>query len=93
MNEYGMRAQQHWRRWLPRRFEALEDPETFFAQLGEEIETRVVELSQALEGEDRPGEQYLEKLGRLSMAKLMAEEQAMKELALLEPEATGEEED
>jgi hypothetical protein len=86
MNQYGWRAQKHWQQWLPSRFQALPDPATFFDQLGEEIATRVDELSQALQGQDPPGEQYLQKLGRLNMARLTAEAQAMQELALFDPE-------
>jgi len=43
-------------------------------------------LAQALAGEDLPGEGYLDKLGRLQMARVTAESQALRELALLEPE-------
>ena len=88
MNAYGARAQDHWRRWLPTRYSQIQEPETFFADLGDEIQTRVEELTRGLAGEDRPGESYLEKLGRLNMAKLAAEEQALRELALLDPETS-----
>jgi hypothetical protein len=86
MNRYGEIARQHWQQWLPKRYRALENPTQFFTNLGEEISTRIHEVSQALAGEDPPAEQYLQKLGRLNMARANAESQVLRELALLEPE-------
>jgi hypothetical protein len=39
-----------------------------------------------LEGPDLPGEGYLEKVGRLNMARMQAEELVLREVILLEPE-------
>jgi hypothetical protein len=90
MNRYGSLAQKHWQKFLPRRYEALgPNPETFFDQLGEEIFQRVDELTDALAGDGFRGEGYMERLGRLNMARLNAESQALSELALL-PEETEE---
>ncbi len=69
MNRYGQLAQEHWRRWLPIRYAAIPDPEDFFSTLGQEVQDQVADLSVQLEGPDLPGEGYLEKLGRLNMAK------------------------
>jgi hypothetical protein len=87
MNQYGTRAKQHWQKFLPERFSQLEDPDSFFSALGEQIDERVQELSLAMAGDDPPGEDYLAKLGRLNMTRLNAESQALQELALLEAEA------
>jgi hypothetical protein len=86
MNRYGATAKKHWERWLPSRYSQLEDPTEYFSNLGEEISDRVAELSDALAGDDPPGEQYLEKLGRLNMARFNAEAQVLREMALLDPE-------
>jgi hypothetical protein len=86
MNHYGRTAQMHWRQWLPTRYSRITDPETFFTALGEEIEQEVQALSLALAGNDPPNETYLEKLGRLNMARLNAESQVLREMALLSPE-------
>lgn len=86
MQKYGAMARDHWKRWLPKRYSKLEDPEMFFSNLGDEIEQKVQELTQALAGDDPPGEQYLEKVGRLQMARTNAESQILREMALLEPE-------
>lgn len=87
MNRYGDIASRHWEQWLPKRYRELENPTQFFTNLGEEIATRVHELSEALAGDDPPGEQYLAKLGRLNMTRANAESQALRELALLDPES------
>lgn len=87
MNKYGTLAMLHWRRSLPNRYSQIEDPDSFFSSLGEEIEARIQELGIALSGDDPPGEDYVAKLGRLNMARINAESQALQELALLEPEA------
>ena len=89
MNQYGNQAQKHWQAHLPRRYQALPNPEAFFSQLGEEVFQRVDELMDVLVGEGPPGEGYMERLGRLNMARLNAESQALSELALL-PEETEE---
>jgi hypothetical protein len=86
MNRYGEMASQHWQQWLPTRFRALENPTEFFTNLGEEISARIHELSQAIAGDDPPGEEFLAKVGRLNMARANAESQVLRELALLEPE-------
>lgn len=87
MNQYGSIAKKHWQKWLPTSYRQLDDPDSFFSDLGEQIAERVEELSTVLAGDDPPGEQYLEKLGRLNMARQNAESQALQELALLPPEA------
>jgi hypothetical protein len=41
MNHYGAQAMRHWRSHLPTRFAQITDPETFFTDLGEQVETEV----------------------------------------------------
>lgn len=88
MNQYGTRAKQHWQKYLPDRFNQLEDPDSFFSDLGEEIAERVQSLADALAGDDPQGESYLDKVGRLNMARRDAESAILREMALLDPEAT-----
>jgi hypothetical protein len=80
MNKYGELAREHWARTDPARYAAIEDPETFFAALGEQAESQIQELAQRLAGPDQPGEEYLQKVGRLNMARLQAEEAVLGEL-------------
>lgn len=86
MNPYGAKTRDYWKKWLPKRYSQIEDPEAFFSKLGEEIETQVEVLAQSLAGSDPPNEGFHEKLGRLNMAHFNAEEQVLREMALLEPE-------
>jgi hypothetical protein len=87
MNQYGARAQKHWQKWLPNRYCQLEDPDSFFTSLGEELSVMIHDLKWALAGDDPAEEEgYLEKVGRLNMALLNAESQVMREYALLDPE-------
>ena len=94
MNSYGRRAMEHWRRWLPSRYQTITDPEAFFSMLGQQAESQILDLAEQLEGPDPPGEGYLEKVGRLNMAKKQAEEWVLREVILLDPEpATPEADD
>ena len=87
MNRYGDAAMRHWRRWLPRRFETIANPQEFFSNLGERVAEEVELLADHLAGPDRPGEGYLGKVGRLETAKARAEERILAELVFLPPEA------
>lgn len=86
MNKYAARARSHWSQVAPNRFRSIEDPETFFTQLGEQVLSRVDELTVSLAGPDPVDEDYLAKVGRLKAAQLQAEEIALSELVLIEPE-------
>ncbi len=83
MNKYAKRAKDHWETTDPERYRAIEDPETFFRDAGETVETQIQELAQRLAGPDPPGEEYLEKVGRLNMARLQAEEAVLADLVLI----------
>lgn len=87
MNQYGAMAQRHWGRWLPQRYGQILDPEAFFAALGEEVMQEVLALADALAGDDLPGESYLDKVGRLNMARLNAESDVLRERVLLPAES------
>jgi hypothetical protein len=86
MNYYGEMARDHWARWLPGRFAAIEDPGSFFSDLGSQAESRIDALADELAGNDQQGEGYLGKAGRLGQARRQAEEIVLREMILLEPE-------
>jgi hypothetical protein len=86
VNQYGEMARRHWARWLPGRFAAVEDPETFFTGLGNEAEQKITALAWELAGDDVPGEGYLAKAGRLGEARHRAEQIVLAEMILLPPE-------
>ena len=81
VNRYGQMAQNHWRQWLPGRYAQITDPDSFFASLGEEAQTRIQDLMMDLAGDDPPGEGYLAKTARLNTARLEAENQVIRETA------------
>lgn len=93
MNRYGAMAERHWRRWLPSRVAAMDDPSSFFSELGEEAGSRIQDLTMELAGDDPPDETYMAKLGRLNMARVRAEEIVLPEMVLLPPEPGMEEDD
>ena len=86
VNQYGEMARRHWARWLPDRFAAIGNPQTFFADLGEEAEQKIDALAWELAGDDPPGEGYLAKAGRLGEARHRAEQIILDEMILLPPE-------
>ena len=79
MNRYGRVALNHWQMWRPEAYRALPNPEDFFSTLGRTLADEIGDLAYDLEGSDTPGESYLEKVGRLNMARLMAEEKILGE--------------
>lgn len=86
MNYYGEMARDHWARWLPGRYAAIEDPDSFFSDLGSQAEERIDALADDLARDDQQGEGYRGKAGRLGQARRQAEEIVLSEMILLEPE-------
>ncbi len=86
MNEYGQMALDHWQRWLPERYSQIEDPNSFFSALGDQVATQIADLTMDLAGEDPPGEQFMQKLGRLNNAAQRAREMVLPQTVLLDPE-------
>ncbi|MEW2493874.1 hypothetical protein AB0942_10040 [Streptomyces nodosus] len=48
MTNYSLEAQAYWRRWLPRTHANLTDPDTFYQQIGEDVQERVIAAWDAL---------------------------------------------
>jgi hypothetical protein len=86
VNRYGEMARDHWARWLPIQYAAIEDPDSFFSDLGHQAEMRIDSLADTLAGDDQPGEGYLAKVGRLGEARHRAEQIVLTEDILLAPE-------
>lgn len=91
MNRYGAMAKAHWAEYLPSRYRQIEDPETFFEQLGVEADREVAARVAAMptgEVERLPED---ERPGWWNMARLMAEEAVVREMLLVDPEETDDE--
>ena len=56
MNRYGTQAMNHWQRTNPKRYATIQDPETFFTQLGAEAEAEIHQRATAIAGTDPAGE-------------------------------------
>jgi hypothetical protein len=85
-NPYGRLARKHWAMWRPNELSQIPDPAEFFSRLGLEAEAQIDQLAADLAGDDPGGEGYLEKVGRLRMARATAESQVLRELILLPAE-------
>ena len=79
-------AHRHWAQWLPQRYATISEPDSYFSTLGQEVARQIEELTLDLAGDDRPGEEYLAKAGRLTAARSRAEEIVLPERVLLAPE-------
>ena len=86
MNRYGVIAQRHWRRWLPKQYAALGDPESFFTTLGEEVARQIDDLTDELVGEIKQSDSYLAHVGRLFAVRAFAEELILPQRVLPEAE-------
>jgi hypothetical protein len=92
MNYYGEMAQRHWARWLPRQYAGIEDPDSYFGDLGSRVEARIDNLADQLAGDGPPGEVYLARAGRIGQARRQAEEIVLTDMVLLEPDPATDQE-
>ena len=93
MNKYGAQAMRHWKQWCPNRYSQIPNPTEFFSTLGEQVQDEIGQMEMAIAGDDKPGETFLEKVGRLNMARMQAEEMILPENVLIPPEDQEDEEE
>ena len=74
MNRYGALAKEHWEKYAPSRVAALEDPEGFFTDLGEQIEAQVQAIALQLETSSPAQDEYLDRVAQLNGFRRQAEE-------------------
>jgi hypothetical protein len=86
MNRYGRQLMRQMQQSDPARFASLPDPDQHFTIVGEQLAVEIEQLAQSIAGPDRPGETYLEKVGRLNMARLNAESDLIAEAMIRDPE-------
>lgn len=84
MNRYGTLAMKHWEQHAPSRVAAMTDQEGFFTDLGIQVEAQVMELTQHLEGTPVDGESYPQTVGRLTNARIRAEDIVLAGLVWIE---------
>lgn len=90
MNRYGAQAMMHWKEHKPQAFGELENPEEFFAELGEEISTEIENRARELSAQEPDGKGYLQRLQRLNTSRLTAEGEVLRERVLLDVESDQE---
>lgn len=88
MNEYGAMARAHWQKWLPQRYAAIEDPDAYFAELGEEVAADIADLwaEMSARAGNPAGEDFMDRVGRLNAIRKQAEEIILADRVLLPPE-------
>lgn len=75
MNHYGLLAQDHWRTHAPKKYAELgENPEEFFAELGETLAVQVLALTLQLEETIPDGLDYMHKVAAMRAVQKQAEE-------------------
>ena len=93
MNEYAVMARDHWKKWLPDRYNLLEDPDNYFQSLGErasdQVSTMVLEL-QASHRQELNDLEYLPRVGRINAYRQQAREIVLAELLPSPPEDSTE---
>lgn len=79
MNPYGTRMREHYAKHRATELAAIADPESFFEDLGLQIETEIDMLADRIAGPSDPAEGYLERVGRLTEARTTAESEVLRE--------------
>lgn len=80
MNRYGVLAREHWEKYAPSRVEALEDPEGFFTEMGEQVQGQVQAIAQQLEISTPAEQEYQARVAQLTGFRRQAEEQVLAEM-------------
>ena len=86
MDHYGQIAMRYWSRFLPTRYAALEDPDSFFTDLGNQIQGQILGLIARLDSarlREIPAvsrQDYWTRVATLQTARSLAEEIVMKQL-------------
>ena len=80
MDPYGVRAMRYARDHCPSRYATIEDPDSFFSSLGDQLRDEVLALEPTLAEPAPAGETWEAAIGRRNMARLMAEERVFSEL-------------
>ncbi len=93
MNIYGERAMRHWQEWLPDEFAAIDDPATFFVELGLWISDEVARIEfELLPPEYYSDDDFMARVGHRGMARLRSEERVL-HVALPAPDLADNDED
>src|SRR4051794_21975080 len=78
-------AESYWRTYLPDAFADIADPGAFFQTLEEEAMAQIADLELELRGPDRPGETFVERMGRFRWARHVSEQLIYPEVLMPTP--------
>ena len=73
MNPYGAQMWEHYVKHRATELAAIAEPENYFHELGLLIETEIDTLADQIAGPSDPSPGYLERVGRLSEARMTAQ--------------------
>lgn len=90
MNRYGEMARDHWRRYRPKAWEALENPTAHFTSLGETVLEEITAREEAYLRANPPPQGFLDRQRAMEQARRIAEETVLSEMVLLPEEETAE---
>ena len=91
MNIYGLRIREHWEKYAPIRFAQLENPDSYFTELGDLVANQIVQITVELELKATLSENYLQRVGELNALRRQAEEIVMSDQDWPAPEMTDQE--
>ena len=89
LGQYGTRALRHMARWQPSTYAAIPEAEreAYFLRLDQEVADAISALERSLRPPKSLQEtNFMEYVGQMNMARLMAEEQVLADLVYLPPE-------
>jgi hypothetical protein len=85
-DRYATMAETHMRTYLPSRYQQIEDPETYFRDLGDQIAGQVFALEVTLAAQEPIATAYLVRAGQIRAARMRAEEIIFADLLYLPAE-------
>lgn len=80
MNKHGQHAMETMKNHDPETFKEIQDPQTYFSNLGKQIEGEIGEVLEGLIQRDTRGQSTLEIFGTVNMAKMRARELVYQEM-------------
>jgi hypothetical protein len=84
MSGYEAMLREHWALHRSGELAGMADPDSFFSDMSSQIQDQVEELAEQIAGPSRPGEDYLDRLGRLREARISAESDVLRQVMATE---------
>jgi hypothetical protein len=85
MNHYGQMALEHWRRHRLEELAAIEDPQRFFSELGEQVAETVQTRTDQLLANQPQVTGFVARVKQEQTARMTAEDETLREMVYTEP--------